>query len=69
MGRQTVYQWHAYRAKFATDMLNEGTPPGHVAKLGGWKDGSVVLQIYDPPDDEALTRSLPERGTPMSHAG
>lgn len=61
--------WHAYRAKFATDMLNTGTPPGHVAKLGGWKDGSVVLRIYDQPDDEALTQSLEERWAASSQAG
>lgn len=53
--------WHAYRAKFATDLLDAGVSPVHVARLGGWKSVETVLEIYGNPTDDMLQRALERR--------
>jgi integrase len=50
--------WHAYRAKFATEMLDE--PDRVVAALGGWKTPRT-LDIYQQPDEGAMLRALERR--------
>ena len=50
--------WHAYRAKFATEMLDQ--PERVVKKLGGWKD-SRTLDLYTQPGEEAMLRALANR--------
>lgn len=56
--------WHAYRAKFATDLLDAGVSPVHVAQLGGWKSVETVLEIYGNPTDDMLQRALERRHNP-----
>lgn len=50
--------WHAYRAKFATELLDE--PDRIVARLGGWK-APRTLDIYQQPGEEAMLRALERR--------
>lgn len=50
--------WHAYRRKFATDMVN--VPDRIVAKLGGWKTPRT-LDLYSHPSEEVLAEALGRR--------
>ncbi len=50
--------WHAYRAKFATEMV--GVPDRVVAKLGGWK-AIRTLDIYQQPGEEAMLQAIESR--------
>ncbi len=50
--------WHAYRAKFATEMVD--APDRVVAKLGGWK-AVRTLDIYQQPGEEAMLQAIESR--------
>ncbi len=50
--------WHAYRAKFATEMVD--VPDRALAKLGGWK-APRTLDIYQQPGDEVMLEALEQR--------
>lgn len=52
--------WHAYRAKFATEMVD--VPDRVLAKLGGWKTPRT-LDIYQQPSDDVLLEALEQRRT------
>jgi integrase len=50
--------WHAYRAKFATEMVD--MPDRVVAKLGGWK-AVRTLDLYQQPSDDMMLEALEQR--------
>ena len=50
--------WHAYRAKFATEMVD--VPDRVLAKLGGWK-APRTLDIYQQPGDDVMLEALEQR--------
>ena len=50
--------WHAYRAKFATEMVD--VPDRVLAKLGGWKNPRS-LDIYQQPSDDVMLEALEQR--------
>ena len=50
--------WHAYRAKFATELVD--VPDRVVAKLGGWK-AVRTLDIYQQPGEEAMLQAIESR--------
>jgi len=50
--------WHAYRAKFATELVEE--PDRVVAKLGGWKEVRT-LDIYQQPGEREMLRVVERR--------
>jgi hypothetical protein len=50
--------WHAYRAKFATEMVD--VPDRVLAKLGGWK-AVRTLDLYQQPTDDVMLEALEQR--------
>lgn len=54
-------QWHAYRAKFATDMMDRGVSVAIIKKVGGWKKAETILDIYGQPNDDDVKRALERR--------
>lgn len=62
--------WHAYRAKFATDLLESGVSVATIKKLGGWKQAETVIDIYGQPGAAQQQRALQRRhgADPMERA-
>jgi hypothetical protein len=46
--------WHAYRRKWAIERKH--LPLKDVAAAGGWKDVNTLLEIYQQPDEESISR-------------
>ena len=53
--------WHAYRAKFATEMLEAGVSVASIKKLGGWKKAETIIDTYGQPSDDHQQRALARR--------
>ncbi len=61
--------WHAYRAKFATEMVD--VPDRVLVKLSGWKNPRT-LDIYQQPSDDVMLEALehvPPRREPRGWGG
>ncbi len=58
--------WHAYRAKFATEMVD--VPDRVLAKLGGWK-AVRTLDLYQQPSDDVMLEALAKRRELREKAG
>ncbi len=58
--------WHAYRAKFATEMVD--VPDRVLAKLGGWK-AIRTLDLYQQPSDHMMLEALAKRRELREKAG
>jgi hypothetical protein len=65
--------WHPYRRKWAIE--HKHLPLRDVAAAGGWKDVSVLLEVYLQPDAASVlsvmseTRKLGERGLILTGRG
>ncbi len=56
--------WHSVRRKFASDLMDE--PLKVLCDLGGWKQARTVLDCYQRPDQDQLSKALANRRSARS---